>query len=200
MKKFIVATKNKGKIKEISRMLSGFSFDVISMEEAGISKTIEETGKTFEENAFIKAMEIFKETGEIVMADDSGLEVDHLEGAPGVYSARFAGENATDEDNNKKLLGLLKNVPFEKRTARFVCVISVIIDQNNHFNVKGVCEGVIGFASAGENGFGYDPLFFVPEYNMTTAQMESELKDKISHRGKAIRLMIKQLEDNIIKE
>ena len=200
MKKFIVATKNKGKIKEISRMLSGFSFDVISMEEAGISRTIEETGNTFAQNAFIKAMEIYKETGEIVMADDSGLEVDHLGGDPGVYSARFAGENATDEDNNKKLLDLLKNVPFEKRTARFVCVISVIIDQDTHFDVKGVCEGVIGFAPAGENGFGYDPLFFVPEYNMTTAQMESELKDKISHRGKAIRLMIKQLEDNIIKE
>ena len=141
------------------------------MEEAGISRTIEETGNTFVENAFIKAMEIYKETGEIVMADDSGLEVDHLGGDPGVYSARFAGENATDEDNNKKLLDLLKNVAFEKRTARFVCVISVIIDQDTHFDVKGVCEGIIGFEPAGENGFGYDPLFFVPEYNMTTAQM-----------------------------
>ncbi len=193
MKKFIVATKNKGKLKEISEILKGFPFEVISMENVGIEKDIEEYGSTFEENAMIKAKEVCKLTGEMVMADDSGLEVDFLDGAPGIYSARFAGENATDEDKNNKLLNLLEGVPFEKRTARFVCVIAVAYPNGDSFTVKGTCEGHIAFSPEGGNGFGYDPLFYVPEYKMTTAQLDSSEKHKISHRGKALRLMVEEL-------
>ncbi len=195
MKKFIAATSNKGKLKEIVEILDGLPYEVISMEEAGVKKDIEETGRTFEENAFIKAKEIFDATGQIVMADDSGLEVDFLNGAPGIYSSRFAGEGATDEDKNNKLLKLLEGVPFEKRTARFVCAIAVIFPDGNHFTVKASCEGHIAYKPGGSNGFGYDPLFFLTEYNMTTAQMTSSEKHKISHRGKALRLMVEKLKD-----
>ena len=193
MKRFIVATKNKGKLEEIKEILQDFPYEVISMEEAGIIKDIEETGNTFEENALVKAEEIFRATGEMVMADDSGLEVDYLDGAPGIYSSRFAGEGATDEDKNKKLLQLLEGVPFEKRSARFVCVIAVIFPDGQHFTVKGTCDGYIGFEPIGDNGFGYDPLFFLPEYNMTTAQMEPEQKNRISHRGRALVKMVEEL-------
>lgn len=193
MKKFIAATKNKGKLHEIAEILSDFPFEVVSMESAGIEKDIEEYGKTFEENALIKAMEVHKMTGEMVMADDSGLEVDYLDGAPGIYSSRFAGEGATDEDKNNKLLKLLEGVPFEKRSARFVCVIAVAFSENNYFTVKGTCEGFIGLKPEGTNGFGYDPLFYIPEYKVTTAQMKSEDKHRISHRGKALRAMTEEL-------
>lgn len=193
MRRFIVATKNKGKLEEIKEILRDFPYEVISMEEAGITVDIEETGTTFEENAMIKAEEIFRITGETVMADDSGLEVDYLNGAPGIYSSRFAGEGATDEDKNRKLLKLLEGVPFEKRTARFVCVIAVIFPDGQRFTVRGTCDGYIGFEPVGDNGFGYDPLFYVPEYNMTTAQMEPGLKNKISHRGKALAKMVEEL-------
>jgi XTP/dITP diphosphohydrolase len=194
MKKFIAATKNKGKIREISEILKNFPYDVLSMESIGINIDIEETGSTFEENALIKAKEINDITGEIVMADDSGLEVDYLNGAPGIYSARFAGEDATDEEKNIKLLDLLKNVPFEKRTARFVCVIAVAFPDGDSFTVKGTCEGYIASEPKGTNGFGYDPIFYVSQYRMTTAQMLSELKHEISHRGKALRLMVYELQ------
>lgn len=195
MKRFIAATKNKGKLKEIEEILIDFPFKVISMEEVGVSKEIEEYGSTFEENALIKAREVNKLTGEMVMADDSGLEVDFLNGAPGIFSSRFAGENATDEEKNNKLFLLLEGVPFEKRTARFVCVIAVVFPDGRDFTVKGTCEGYIGFKAEGENGFGYDPLFFLPDYNMTTAQMSSEEKHRISHRGKALRLMADKLHE-----
>lgn len=194
MKKFIAATKNKGKIREISEILENFPCQVLSMESVGINIDIDETGSTFEENALIKAREICGITGEIVMADDSGLEVDFLDGAPGIYSARFAGENASDEEKNTKLLNLLKDVPFEKRTARFVCVIAVVFPGGDSFTVKGTCEGYIAFEPRGTNGFGYDPIFYVPQYQMTTAQMASELKHEISHRGKALRLMVDELQ------
>lgn len=195
MKKFIVATKNKGKIKEIGEILSGFPFVVISMEEAGITEDIEEHGSTFEENALIKASEVFKLTGEIVMADDSGLEVDYLNGAPGIYSSRFAGENASDEDRNNKLLSMLKDVPFEKRKARFVCAIALILPDGRHFSIRENFEGYIGLKPEGTNGFGYDPLFYLPEYNMTAAQLQSKQKHEISHRGKALRKMVEILDD-----
>lgn len=195
MDKFIAATKNKGKLKEIAEILKDFPFDVMSMEAAGIDGDIEENGGTFEENALIKAREVYKVTGEMVMADDSGLEVDFLDGAPGIRSARFAGEGATDGDRNNKLLSLLKEVPLEKRKARFVCAIAVILKNGEHFMVRGTCEGVIGFEPRGENGFGYDPLFFMPEYNMTIAQMDSEKKNVVSHRGNALKLMIKKLQE-----
>jgi len=193
MRKFIIATKNKGKIKEIEKILAGLPLDVISMEQAGIFKDIEESGTTFEENAFIKAQELHKLTGEMVMADDSGLEVDYLNGAPGVYSARFAGEGATDEDKNKKLLNLLEGVPFEKRKARFVCAIAVVLPDGNSFIEKGTCEGYIALAPQGSNGFGYDPLFYVPEYNLTMAQLDPDVKNRISHRAKALGAMVEKL-------
>ncbi len=193
MKRFIAATRNKGKIKEIREILAGFPFEVISMEEAGVKDEIEENGSTFEENALIKAQAVFEKTGSMVMADDSGLEVDYLDGAPGVYSARFAGTGASDEDNNKKLLSLMEGVPFKKRTARFVCAIAVVLPDGSYFIVRGTCEGYIGLNPQGNQGFGYDPLFFIPEYDKTIAQMKPSQKNAISHRGKAIRLMAEEL-------
>ncbi|MCR4434902.1 MAG: XTP/dITP diphosphatase [Clostridiales bacterium] len=195
MKKFIAATRNRGKLKEIGEILKDFPFEVISMEQAGITRDIEEYGKTFEENALIKAEEVYKLTGEMVMADDSGLEVDFLNGAPGIFSSRFAGEGATDEDRNNKLLSMLHGVPFEKRRARFVCAIAVVLPGGNHFTVRGTCEGYIATEPRGNNGFGYDPLFFMPEYNCTTAELEPEHKHRISHRGKALRLMVEKLRE-----
>jgi XTP/dITP diphosphohydrolase len=193
MEKFIVASKNKGKLNEIAEILRDFPFEVISMEQAGIFIDIDEYGSTFEENALIKAKEIHEITGKTVMADDSGLEVDFLDGAPGIFSARFAGEGATDKEKNLKLLNMLNGVPFEKRTARFVCAIAVVFANGRHFTVRGTCEGYIGLKEEGSNGFGYDPLFYMPEFKMTTAQMEPQDKHKISHRGNALRLMTEEL-------
>lgn len=192
MKNLIVATKNKGKYQEIKEILTNMPFNVISMGELSLDIDIEETGKTFEENALIKAKKVCKLTGEIVIADDSGLEVDYLDGAPGIYSSRFGGENATDEGKNRKLLKMLEGVPFEKRKARFVCAIAVVYPEGKHFIVKGICDGYIGFKPEGNNGFGYDPLFYLPEYGMTTAQMEPKEKHKVSHRGKALKLMVEE--------
>jgi len=193
MERFIVASKNRGKIKEIQEILKDFPFEAFSMQDVGINTEIDECGTTFEESAMIKAREVHKETGGIVMADDSGLEVDYLNGAPGIHSSRFAGEGASDEDRNNKLLNLLQGVPFEKRKARFVCAIAVVLPDGEEFTVRGICHGYIGFKPEGKNGFGYDPLFFLPEYNMTTAQMEPKEKHKISHRGKALEMMVKEL-------
>lgn len=198
MKKFIVATRNKGKLKEIEEILRGMNLEVISMEQAGIDEDIEEYGSTFEENALIKAREVHKITGELVMADDSGLEVDFLNGAPGIYSSRFAGEGASDADRNNKLLQLLENVPFENRKARFVCAIAVILPDGSHFTVRGTFEGYIGLEPIGENGFGYDPLFYVPEYDKTAAQLEPSQKHEISHRGKALKLMLSELKERLV--
>lgn len=197
MIKFVVASKNKGKINEIKEILKDFPFEVVSMEDVGICDDVEETGRTFEENSMIKAAEISKLSGEIVMADDSGLEVDYLDGAPGIYSSRFAGDNATDEQRTEKLLRMLEGVPFEKRHARFVCAISVVFPSGRKFTVTGYREGYIAEKQAGSNGFGYDPIFFVPEFNKTTAQMEPEQKHKISHRGNALRAMRAELKKDI---
>ncbi|MGI6777689.1 MAG: XTP/dITP diphosphatase [Acetivibrionales bacterium] len=193
MKKFVVATQNRGKIEEIKEILKGLALEVLSMGEVGINKEIQEDGKSFEENALIKAREVYRVSQEIVMGDDSGLEVDYLNGAPGIYSSRFAGEGATDRDRVNKLLDMMKGVPFEKRTARFVCAAAVVFPGGSFFTVRGTCEGYIALKAAGENGFGYDPVFFLPDYNMTIAQMEPEEKNRISHRGKALRLMLKEL-------
>ena len=197
MKKFVVATKNKGKLKEIAEILDGLNLEVVSMEQVGVDEDIEEYGSTFEENALIKAKEVYKRTGELVMADDSGLEVDFLNGAPGIYSSRFAGEGASDEDRNNKLLAMLKDVPFENRKARFVCAIAVVLPDGSHFTVRGTCEGYIAFEPIGTNGFGYDPLFFLPEYDKTAAQLEASKKHEISHRGKALKLMLEQLKERL---
>jgi XTP/dITP diphosphohydrolase len=192
--KLVAATKNKGKLKEIAELLADLPCEVVSMAQLGIEDDIEETGATFEENALIKAKSIWNKTGETVMADDSGLEVDFLDGAPGVYSARYAGEGASDEDRNRKLLDALDGVPADKRTARFVCVIAVVFADGSTRTVRGVCEGYIATEPVGNNGFGYDPLFYVPEIGMTIAQMGAELKNSISHRGNALRKMMEELE------
>ena len=193
IRKFILATRNRGKLKEIREMLADLPFEVLSMEDAGISENIEESGNTFEENALIKARKVCGIAGEIAMADDSGLEVDFLDGKPGVRSSRFAGEGASDRDRNDKLLHLLEGVPFDKRNARFVCVVAVAFPDGRYFTARGCCEGFINLNARGENGFGYDPIFYLPEYNMTMAQLSSGEKNRISHRGKALRLMVEKL-------
>lgn len=195
MERIIVATKNKGKISEIKKVLSGLPFDVISMNEAGIDIDVVEDGKTFEENSLKKALEICKVTKSMVMADDSGLEVDFLDGAPGIYSARFAGPEASDSDKNEKLLDLLKDVPFEQRTARFVCAIAVAFPDGRHFVVRGTCEGFIDFECKGNNGFGYDPLFFIQQYDRTMAEIDADVKNEISHRAKALAQMQEKLQN-----
>lgn len=192
--RLIAATKNKGKLEEIAQLLAQFPCKVVSMAEAGIEDDIDESGSTFEENALIKAKSVWKATGEIVIADDSGLEVDYLDGAPGVYSARYAGEGATDADRNRKLLDALAGVSADKRTGRFVCIVAVVFPNGSSLIVRGTCEGYIGFEPAGSNGFGYDPLFYIPEIGLTIAQMEADMKNNISHRGNALRKMVEELE------
>lgn len=184
MKKIIFATKNMDKMKEIKAKLP--DYDVISMEEAGIDIDIDENGLTFEENAVIKAEAIMKLCNETVVADDSGLEIDYLNKAPGVLSARFLGHDTSYDYKNAKILEMLKDVPDEKRTARFVCAMAVALPHKETKVVRGTIEGIIGHSIDGANGFGYDPIFYVPELKKTTAQLSMEEKNKISHRGKAL--------------
>ena len=197
MTKIIFATKNKGKIKEINAIMSDMNVEVISMEEAGINVDVVEDGTTFQENAIKKAREIMEISGLITMADDSGLEIDYLDKAPGVYSARYMGEDTPYDIKNSKILDIMKDVPEEKRTARFVSVIATAIPGGKIVTTKGTIEGIIGYEIKGENGFGYDPIFFVPEYGMTTAEMAPEQKNSISHRGKALRLMKDELKKEL---
>ncbi len=197
MKKIIFATKNKGKIKEINAIMSDMNVQVVSMEEAGINIDVIEDGNTFEENAIKKAEEIMKISGLITMADDSGLEIDYLDGAPGVYSARYMGEDTPYNIKNSKILEIMKDVKEEDRTARFVSVIATAIPNKKTITTKGTIEGIIGYEIKGENGFGYDPIFYVPEYNMTTSEMNPDLKNSISHRGKALRLMKEELKKEL---
>lgn len=190
--KLLVATGNKGKLREIRKMLTGI--EVLSLSDVGIKCDVEETGKTFSENAYIKAFEISKLSGLPVLADDSGLMVDALDGAPGVYSARYAGKNSTDDENVKKLLNNLKNVPQKKRTATFVCAMCIIFPDGNKIESFGKsCQGIIIDNKRGENGFGYDPVFFVPEYNKTFAEMTMEEKNNLSHRNAALVALYKKL-------
>lgn len=197
MTKIIFATKNKGKIKEINAIMSDMNVEVISMEEAGINVDVVEDGTTFQKNAIKKACEIMEISGFITMADDSGLEIDYLDKAPGVYSARYMGEDTPYDIKNSKILDIMKDVPEEKRTARFVSVIATAIPGGKIVTTKGTIEGIIGYEIKGENGFGYDPIFFVPEYGMTTAEMAPEQKNSISHRGKALRLMKDELKKEL---
>lgn len=182
----IFATKNKGKIKEIQEILKTAPFEVVSMEEAGIDIDVVEDGETFEDNAIKKAVEIMELTGKVVLADDSGLEIDYLDKEPGVYSARYGGVDTPYHIKNQMLIDRLAGVPDAKRTARFVCVISAAFPSGEVVSTRGTIEGVIGYEERGENGFGYDPIFLVPEYQSTTAEMSMELKNKLSHRGKAL--------------
>lgn len=191
MDKIIFATKNKGKIKEIEAVL-GDCFEVVSMQEAGIDIDVIEDGSTFEENAQKKAAEIMKVSGSIVLADDSGLEVDYLDKAPGIYSSRFMGEDTSYDIKNNEILKRLEGVSEDKRTARFVCAVAAAFPDGRCETVRAAVEGIIGYEIKGNNGFGYDPIFYLPEFNKTTAQLTMEEKNKISHRGKALR-MIKEV-------
>lgn len=190
----VIATGNKHKLEEIGAILRDFSLEVLSMKDLGLEGIeIIEDGNTFEENALIKASTVMNKTDKLVIADDSGLEVDILNNQPGIYSARFAGENARDYDNNKKLLKLLENVPLEKRTARFVCGIAAVFPNGDTIVLRGECPGIIGFEPKGQGGFGYDPLFIVEKYNKTFAQIGEEKKNRISHRALALEKLKKEL-------
>lgn len=185
--KLILATNNQHKLTEFRRVLDPLGVTVISQNEAGISIDVEETGKTFEENAKLKADAIYHLTGLPTVADDSGLEVDILDNAPGVYTARYAGENATDADRYNKLLGEMKAVKDADRTARFVCVLHYIDSDGVGHSMRGECFGKIGYEPKGENGFGYDPVFMVG--NKSFSELLPEEKDAVSHRGKALQML-----------
>ena len=195
MDKLIFATGNEGKMKEIREILGRPGLTILSQKEAGITSDAEENGTTFEANALIKARAVAAQTDALVLADDSGLEIDYLNGEPGVYSARYMGEDTSYEIKNQKLLDLLAGVPEKKRTARFVCVIAAVLPDGREFTTKGPIEGIIGYESRGEGGFGYDPIFFVPEFGCSTAELTMEQKNKISHRGKALRAMKEVLKE-----
>ncbi len=189
-KKIIFATGNENKMKEIRMILADLGMPILSMKEAGIVADVEENGTTFEENALIKATEIAKlVTNCIVLADDSGLEIDYLNKEPGIYSARYAGVDTSYDIKNNLLLGRLQGVPDEKRTARFVCAVAAAFPDGSTEVVRGTIEGIIGHEIAGENGFGYDPIFYLPEYRCTTAELTPEKKNELSHRGNALRAM-----------
>jgi len=191
--RFVVATKNKNKIIEIKEILKDFPLEVLSMEDIGFADEIEENGNTFEENALIKARAIHKQTGGYVMADDSGLSIDALDGVPGIYSARFAAESASYKEKVQLIWDMLDKVDAKDRSAKFVCAIAVVRPDDSEFTVRGECHGLIHDKIQGENGFGYDPVFFMPEFGMTTAQMTPGMKHSISHRGIALRKMMEKL-------
>ena len=196
METIIAASRNQHKITEIEAITKKFGMNIVSRDEAGIPKfEIEEDGETFEENSFKKANEIMKVCGKITIADDSGLMVDYLGGAPGVYSARFAGEDGNDTKNNEKLLMLLEGVSYKERRAKFVSVITMVYPDGTQLAARGECEGHIIDAPVGENGFGYDPLFVPDGYQRTFAQLSTEEKNQISHRAKALKQLEKLLEE-----
>ena len=189
MKRIIFATGNADKMREIREILADLPVQVVSMKEAGIQADIVENGKSFAENAVIKAKAIMEMTGEVVLADDSGLEIDYLNKEPGIYSARYMGEDTSYRVKNANLIERLSGMPDEKRTARFVCAIAAAFPDGTVKITEGTIEGRIGYEEKGENGFGYDPIFYVPEYGCSTAQLSEEEKNKISHRGKALTSM-----------
>lgn len=186
--RIVVATGNRGKLEELSTMLAPLGVEIKSLADYPSMPEVMEDGETFADNAVKKARAVARATGEIALADDSGLEVDCLGGAPGVHSARFAGESKDDRANNEKLLRLLQHVPLEKRGAQFKCVVAVALPGGQVFTAEGVCRGIIGDRPVGEGGFGYDPLFIVPELGKTFAQLDMAVKNSISHRGKAFAL------------
>ena len=193
MKKIIFATGNKGKIKEIKEILEIPQVDILTMREAGIDVPIVEEGTTFEENAIIKVKAVSAETNEIVLADDSGLEIDYLNKEPGIYSARFAGEDTPYSVKNQAILERMAGVPKEQRSARFVCAIAAVLPNKEVIVVRETIEGYIGFEIAGCHGFGYDPIFYTDELGCSTAEIPEEQKNLISHRGKALRAMREKL-------
>lgn len=188
-KRIIFASSNEGKLKEIRSILADLDYEVLSLKEAGVDVEIIEDGETFEDNAVIKATTVMKATGCITLADDSGLEIDFLNKEPGVLSARYMGENTSYRIKNQILIDRLHGVPDVLRTARFVCVIAAAFPDGRVETRRATIEGRITEEPAGENGFGYDPIFYVPEYGKTTAQLSAEEKNAISHRGKALRMI-----------
>lgn len=197
-RRIVFATGNKDKMKEIRQILADLGMEIVSMKEAGVDIEIVEDGMSFEENAEIKARVVSRVlTSDIVLADDSGLEIDYLDKAPGIYSARFAGEDTSYDIKNRIFLDRLEGVPDEERTARFVCAVAAVFPDGTSETVRETIEGRIAHEPAGENGFGYDPIFYVPEYECTTAEMSAELKNELSHRGKALRSMRRILEEKL---
>lgn len=204
MRKIIFATGNEHKMKEIRMILENLGMEILSQKEAGIRADVVEDGATFEENAQIKAGEISKIAltmpeyeDAIVLADDSGLEIDYLGGEPGIYSARYLGEDTSYDIKNQVILDRLLGVPDKERTARFVCAIAAALPDGTKEVVRGTMEGIIGYEIAGENGFGYDPIFYLPEYGCTSAQLSPEKKNELSHRGEGLRKMKKILEEKL---
>lgn len=191
--RLVLATRNEGKVRELMELLAPLGLDVLSLKDFTNVPEIKEDGHSFTENAVKKAKAAAEATGSLALADDSGLEVDYLNGAPGVYSARFAGEDCDDRANNAKLLKMLEGVPVEKRGACFRCVVAIAVPGGEVYITEGKCEGVIAEAPSGEGGFGYDPLFYVTEHGATFAGLEPEVKNIISHRGRALQLARKIL-------
>lgn len=194
-RQLLIATRNKGKLREYEQLLAGLSMSLTDLTTQGITNDVEETGHTFSQNAVQKAREYARISGLPTLADDSGLEVDALRGEPGVHSARYAGVGATDQARYRLLLERLAGVPWEQRTARFRCVIAVAQPGGETYTSEGVCEGVITFAPQGEYGFGYDPIFFLPEHGKTMAQLAPEVKNRVSHRARAAQGIAPVLEE-----
>ena len=195
--KIIFATGNEGKMKEVRMILKDLGLPVLSMKEAGVQADIVEDGTTFEENAKSKAVAVQKLTGALVLADDSGLEIDYLNKEPGIYSARYMGEDTPYSVKNANLISRLAGVPDEQRTARFVCAIAAAFPDGEVLTTRGTIEGIIGYEERGENGFGYDPIFYLPEYKKSSAELSPEEKNALSHRGRALRQMEEELRKRI---
>lgn len=196
--KIIFATSNQGKMDEIRMIMKDFSIPIVSLKESGISAEIVEDGSTFEENAIIKAKAIMELTGCLTLADDSGLEVDYINKEPGIYSARYMGEDTPYEIKNQSIIDRLKDAKGSERSARFVCAIAACFPDGRVFTTTGTIEGEIGYEEKGEYGFGYDPILYVPEYGKTTGEMLPDFKNSISHRGVALKKMKKVLEDELL--
>ncbi len=200
MIRLLVATHNRGKATEYTRMMTGLAVEAITLDEAGITGEVEELGATFEENARIKALAYARQSGLLTLADDSGLEVDALGGAPGVQSARYAGLGASDADRYRLLLRKLEGVPADRRSARFHCVIALASPQGNVYVAHGTVEGVIADTPRGSHGFGYDPVFYMPERGVTMAELEPEIKNAISHRARAFQAILPILRELIAEQ
>ena len=196
MDKIIFATGNEGKMKEVRMILEDLGLPVLSLKDAGITADVEENGTTFEENAQIKAKAIMEMTGALVLADDSGLEVDALDKEPGIYSARYMGHDTSYHIKNQNIIDRLEGKVGEERSARFVCAIAAAFPEGRVLITRGTMEGQIGYEEKGENGFGYDPIFYLPEYQCYSAELSLEEKNKLSHRGKALRLMKERLHES----
>ena len=195
--RIIFATGNEGKLKEIRMILQDLGVEVISLKEAGVEAGAEENGTTFEENARIKAQAVMEQTGEVVLADDSGLEVDALNKEPGIHSARYMGYDTSYHIKNQNLIDRLAGKKGAERSARFVCAIAAALPDGRVITTRGTMEGEIGYEERGDNGFGYDPIFYLPEYGCTTAELDPEKKNELSHRGKALRAMREIMEKKL---